>query len=238
MIIESENGMDSRILPDTSLVMAFRVKGRVAYTEAGLEKSIPPSVITGLRKSTRLLNYAKDTATLLVTFNEGGAAPFFKEPLHELFGVSVALDQLLQRRRTSEIEERLAEAQNNLQRIAITERFLLSILKEPRPDPLVLSAIQKIKATNGNLRIKELVTSLAISRDPFEKRFRRVIGASPKQFSTIVRLKYLVDDYQPAQSLTDIALTAGYFDQAHFIKEFKLFTGQTPKAFFQAPPAW
>jgi AraC-like DNA-binding protein len=98
--------------------------------------------------------------------------------------------------------------------------------------------MQKIKDTNGNLRIKELATSLAISQDPFEKRFRRVIGTSPKQFSNIVRLKHVIEGYQPALSLTDTALAAGYFDQAHFIKEFKSFTGQTPKDFFQAPPAW
>jgi AraC-like DNA-binding protein len=237
-IIESENGLENRILPDTSLVMAFRYKGSVAYTEEGLKRDIPASVVTGLRKSTRLMNYSKEAATLLVTFNEGGAAPFFNEPLHELFGMSVSLDQLIHRRHLSEIEERLAEAKNNWQRISIAEGFLLSLLEEPRLDPLILRAIQKIKDTNGNLRIKELATSLSISQDPFEKRFRRVIGTSPKQFSNIVRLRHLIEGYQPAISLTDTALVAGYFDQAHFIKEFKSFTGQTPKDFFQSPPAW
>lgn len=238
LIIESENGMENRILPDTSIVLAFRYRGRIAYREAGIENGLPVAVITGLRKSARLLNYSKQTATLLVIFREGGAAAFFKEPLHELFGISVSLDHLIHRRKINEIEERLAEAKNNRQRISFIERFLVSELKEPRRDLLILSAIQKIKAAHGDVRIKDLLTTLYVSRDAFEKSFRRVIGTSPKQFAAIVRLRNLIDRHSPAESLTDTAQTAGYFDQSHFTKDFKIFTGQTPQVFFKSSAYW
>jgi len=238
MIIESEDRMENRILPDTSIVMAFRFKGRVTYRENNIEKGFPASAITGLRKSARLLNYLKQTANLLVVFNEGGAAAFFKEPIHELFEASLPLESIIHRHKLREIEERLAAAKSNLQRISIVERFLISELKETQSDLLVLNAAQKIKAANGDVKIKDLVKVLYISRDPFEKRFRRLIGTSPKQFAAIVRLRNLIDNRLPAESLTGAALAAGYFDQAHFIKDFKSFTGQTPQVFFKSSAYW
>lgn len=238
MIIESENGMQNRILPDTSIVMAFRYKGSISYTEHSVKNGLPVSVITGLRKSARLVNYSKEAATLLVLFNEGGAAALFNEPLHELFEKTESLDSFIRRRKLSEIEERLAEAKNNLQRISTIEGFLVSELKKNKSDLLILGAMQKIKSAAGDVRIKDLVKTLHISQDPFEKRFRRVIGISPKQFATIVRLRNLINGYSPAANLTDAAQAAGYFDQAHFIKDFKSFTGQTPRVFFKSSAYW
>lgn len=237
-IIESDNGMENRILPDTSLVMAFRFRGNIKVAEQGIESQLPSSVITGIRRSTRLVGYSKEASTLLVIFHEGGAAPFFKQPLHELFGMSVSLDDIIHRSNVSEIEERLAEAKNNEQRIFIVEQFLLRQLKKPQQDLLIQSAVRQIKAVNGDLRIADLLEDLPVSRDPFEKRFRRMIGTSPKQFSVIVRLRNLIDHYSPTTNLTGIAHAAGYFDQAHFIKDFKLFTGQTPQEFFKSPVYW
>jgi AraC-like DNA-binding protein len=53
-----------------------------------------------------------------------------------------------------------------------------------------------------------------------------------------VRLRKVIDTYDPATNLTEAALTAGYFDQAHFIKDFRSFTGQSPQEFFKSPLYW
>jgi methylphosphotriester-DNA--protein-cysteine methyltransferase len=234
MIIESEDGMVNRILPDTSIVVAFRYKG-TTFAGADGKIRLPASAVSGLTKSARFLAYSKETATLLVRFNEGGARAFSDEPLHELSGLHVSLDNLVQRRKLVEIEEQLAAAKNNSQRFSIVERFMLSELKRPRSDQLILDAVQKIKFANGDLRIKDLLTNLSISQDPFEKRFRQAIGTSPKQFAKVVRLRNLIGNYSQTKNLTDAAFTAGYYDQPHFIRDFKSFTGQTPKDFFKSP---
>jgi AraC-like DNA-binding protein len=238
MIIESEHGMRNNILPDTSIVMAFCLKGSVSYAEEGINNELGGSVITGIRKSARIIQYSQRAATLLVIFKEGGAAAFFAAPLHELSGISLSLDYLIQCQKIQDVEERLAEANNNVERIAIVERFLLSELKKTQHDGLVLNTIQKIQTAKGDIRIKDILTDLHISRDPFEKRFRRITGTSPKQFAVIIRLRHLIDHYTDATSLTNAAHTAGYFDQAHFIKDFRSFTGQTPHAFFKSPLYW
>jgi len=238
MLIESEDGTVNHILPDTSLTLAFGTAGTVAYVEEDGHTRLPVSVITGLRKTSRQLEYAKNSATLVVQFNEAGAASFFREPLHELFGVSVSLDTLIPRRKLDEVEDRLAEANRYAQRIAVVERFMLSQLKEPDSDRLIRKTVQAIKFANGDIRIKDLVADLPISQDAFEKRFRRIIGTSPKQFAKIVRFRNVISQVPQRKSLTDAALTAGYFDQAHFIKDFEAFTGKTPKDFFQSPAFW
>jgi methylphosphotriester-DNA--protein-cysteine methyltransferase len=158
--------------------------------------------------------------------------------MHELGSISVSLDHLIQRGKVCAIEEELAAADNNNQRILIVERFLLSELKKTQSDALVSEAIQKIKRSKGDIKVKELLASLPISRDPFEKRFRKITGTSPKHFAAIIRLKNLIENYTDAISFTEAAYSAGYYDQAHFIKDFRAFTGQTPHDFFKAPPLW
>jgi AraC-like DNA-binding protein len=131
------------------------------------------------------------------------------------------------------LEEQLAEASTDPLRIEVVERFLISQLKASDPDPLVMAALALIHKSKGSLRIKDLALQLHTSASPLEKRFRQVVGASPKKFSSIVRLKHSIQQYPAAASLTDLGYEAGFYDQAHFIKEFRAVTGETPERFFK-----
>jgi AraC-like DNA-binding protein len=238
LILESEGGMLNRVLPDTSLVMVFRYKGKVSYQENNISNDLSPSVISGLRKSGRLIRYSKDAGNILVIFKEAGARAFIHEPLHELFDESVSLTQISGYQNVSCIEEQLAEASTNVQRIRVIEQFLVARLQYPKPDLLILSALERIRSAKGILRIKDLAETLCISQDAFEKRFRRIVGVSPKQFSYIIRMRNILSSGLTQQSLTETAFNAGYFDQPHFNKDFKLFTGQTPTDFLKTPLFW
>lgn len=238
MIIRSNHGTKNHILPDTSVVMAFRLSGRISYCEGEEIYDLPRSVVTGLRNSSRRIHYAKQSAALLVVFREGGAGAFLKEPVHKLFGLHIAVDNLVACNKLDEIEEKLAESVHDRQRIAIVEQFLLSRLNESEPDRLICHSIQKIRSVGGMIKIKDLVEDIPISRDPFEKRFRKIAGTSPKQFAGIVRLRFIIENHSQKKTMTETAYSAGYYDQAHFIRDFKSFTGQTPKVFFDSPSFW
>ncbi len=238
LFIESEEGMENRILPSSSLVLSFRIRGLVSYVEGQDENAIPLSGISGLRKSSRLIRYSKGASALLVIFQEAGAAAFFKAPMYEIFGMNLSLDNLINPVKTYRIEEKLFEAKTNRQRILLIENFLISELKESQSNPIIIETIRKIQTAKGNLRIQELLKGMPISRDSYEKKFRSIVGTTPKQFSEIVRIRNVIDRYTPEISLTDTAYQAGYFDQAHFIKEFRTFTGQTPKEFFKSSAYW
>jgi len=233
-IIESEGGMQNRILPDASIIMAFSLQGKISYADDNVHTIIPSSAITGLKRSYRVVTYPEKGAVLLVKFTEAGATAFFDIPLHEFFNETIALDAFLKQPKVSQVNEQLVEAKTDAERVTIVENFLYSLYKERTKDRLVYSAVQQIVNNQGNIRIHDLLSSLDISQDPFEKRFRKAIGASPKQFAEIVRLRALISQHANAESLTDLAFSFGYFDQAHFIKSFKSFTGQPPRQFFQS----
>ncbi|WAC15288.1 helix-turn-helix transcriptional regulator [Dyadobacter pollutisoli] len=238
LIIESGEELVNRVLPETSLVMAFRFRGNVSYLNDNAQNQLPVSVLSGLRKSGQLISYSKNAANVLVIFKETGAAAFFREPLHELHGISVSLDHFTGFRNISELEEQLAEANDHAQRMQLVEHFLQSKIAYSKPDALILAAVDRIRIANGVVRIKELADALFISQDAFEKRFRRIAGVSPKQFSYIVRMQSIVNGGLTKQTLADTAFQAGYFDQPHFNKDFKLFTGQTPSEFLKSPVQW
>lgn len=238
LVIESADELVNRVLPGTAPVMAFRFKGRVNYLTGDKVDRTPAAAISGLRKSFRLINYTPGAGTVLVQFKEVGITAFFTQPLHELFEESISLDHFISRQTLADVEEQLAEATNNQQRIKLIETFLSAQLPGNQPDQLIAAAINKIHMGNGAVKIKELANTLYISHDAFEKRFRRAVGSSPKQFSSIVRMKAFINRSKQGQPLTRMALDAGYFDQAHFNKEFKIFTGQTPSLFFRSDSFW
>lgn len=112
------------------------------------------------------------------------------------------------------------------------KQFLLSKLIHFNTDKLISATINKINAENGNVRIKELAKEFFISLDAFEKRFRKTTGAQPKQFSHIVKMN-TIDQHKLVPSFLDMTFENGYYDQPHFNKDFKIFTGQTPTDFFR-----
>lgn len=239
MVINSgTDELVNRILPGTGVAMAIRLKGQTAYINNAGKTVLPAMALSGLRKSVRLINYAPATVTLVVLFRETGVSAFFKQPLYELFEDSIALNNIFPRADVDALEERLAETDDTTTAVAIVEHFLTSKLISPRPDALVGEAIQRIQLNNGMGKISTLTNSLFISQDAFEKRFRRVTGATPKQFSSIVKMKALIQHTASSPSFLDLALEKGYYDQAHFNKTFKLFTGLTPTSFFASARYW
>lgn len=238
LIIESDTGIDSTVIPDTTLVLSFRYKGHVLRTTGEIKDNLPASVISGLRRSARSFYYTGGTSNLLVVFKEGGITAFSDIPAHEMFDRSISSDNLFLPADIREILERLAAAASDPGRIDIVEAFLQRKLDGDPPDPLIDQAVRLIRQQKGIVRIKDLASSLYISQDPLEKRFRTLVGSTPKQFASIVRLRNLIKKYPSYTSLTQASYDAGYFDQSHFIKDFRQFTGQSPKDFFQSARYW
>ncbi|WP_290795364.1 helix-turn-helix domain-containing protein [Flavihumibacter sp. UBA7668] len=236
-IIESHGEMVNRVLPGTSFALAFRTKGQISFLNGTELNNLPVSTLSGLRKSIRLIHYAPQTSALIVLFKETGVPGFLKQPLQELFEESISMDTFFHVSEIASIGDQLALSGNNQSKISIIEKFLISKLDYNKPDNLVLAAIDKIYQTKGIGKIKKLSDSLFISQDAFEKRFRKITGASPKQFSSIVRMKAIIEAKSPS-SLLDISIENGYYDPAHLIKDFKQFTGITPTVFFNSAAYW
>ncbi|WP_460946201.1 helix-turn-helix domain-containing protein [Spirosoma daeguense] len=111
-----------------------------------------------------------------------------------------------------------------------SRNFLLSQLKSKKNDKLISEAVKIIYQKKGSIQIKELNKILAISQSPFEKRFRALVGTSPKKFASIVRFNAVLNSLGTTKTLTEISYENNFFDQAHFINDFKKYTGDTPES--------
>lgn len=238
ILIETEDVTDSTVIPDTSLVMSLQYRGQVVKKLSDGKDTLPGIVVSGLRKSVRHFVYTKQTANFLVVFREGRISAFSRMPANELFDLSISADNLFPRPDLDQLLELLAEATTDLERVRKVESFLLAHLANAKQDALIIDAVKLIHRYNGIVRIGNLAGALHISQDPFEKRFRTQVGSTPKQYASIVRLKNLINNYPTYSSLTEASYEAGYFDQSHFIKDFRVFAGRSPKEFFQSTRFW
>ena len=231
--VVSENELENeyKVFPSSGLVIGFQYKGQLSTLKDNTENELNSAGITGISDRFKIFRNLGEIGTILVYFTEIGFTHFASPPAHELFNLSLSLEDIFDKIRVSEVEEKLSIATTDKQRIKIVERFLVSQLKDIQTDKLIVEAIQLIYRSNGTIRIKELNEKLHISPSPFEKRFRRIVGTTPKKFASIVRFNTVLCSMDNTKTLTEICYENNFFDQAHFIKDFKQFTGDTPENF-------
>lgn len=231
--VVSENDLEKeyKVFPSSGLVIGFQYKGELTIKKDDKEIKLSPAGITGISDGYKVFKSTPNTGTILVYFTEIGFTHFATHPANELFNKSISLDNVFDKNDVQKVEEKLAIASSDKQRIKIVEKFFLAQLKEIETDKLIVEAIKLIYQSNGTIRINELIEKLFISQSPFEKRFRKVVGTTPKKFATIVRFNSVLDNLPKAKSLTEICYENNFFDQAHFIKDFKQFTGDSPENF-------
>ena len=231
VVSENELKNEYKVFPSSGLVIGFQYKGQLAIIKENTESKLTTAGVTGISDGYKVFKNSADIGTILVFFTEIGFTHFAVHPANELFNLSVSLDNIFDRKNVEEVEEKLAIATTDKHRVKIVDQFLISQLKHIQTDKLIVEAVKLIYQTNGTIRIKELNEKLFISQSPFEKRFRKVVGTTPKKFASIIRFNTVLNNLNNTKSLTEICYENNFFDQAHFIKDFKQFTGDTPENF-------
>lgn len=117
--------------------------------------------------------------------------------------------------------------------IGCAEAFLLRTLEKQEPEADVVSRAAELMRYSGEVNIREISEHVNVSQRHLERKFREVLGLSPKQYLRLTRLNRVMRVLEKNRSLdlTSVAYYCGYFDQAHFIKDFKRITGQNPSVF-------
>ena len=109
---------------------------------------------------------------------------------------------------------------------------------ERSPDPIVLDAVALIAHQSGNLLVRDIYEGLGISKSTLEQRFQREVTISPKEFCKIEKLRGFMANYRqyhPSHNLTQLTFQSGYYDQSHFIKDFRYFMDMSPRTYFRKP---
>lgn len=233
-IFEAESEQTYKVIPSSSIVMGIQYKGTLHKIQHTSSIKLAQCGITGLQDTYQLFSNSENTGTVLIYFTETGASKFFSIPLNVLFSESISLDNFIKASLLTVVQEQLEAAVSDKERIMVVEKFLVSQFNNTNEDTIITEAVRMIKATNGIIRIKELAQQLNTSQSPLEKRFRSIVGASPKKFASVIRLQTALENYGRGNNLTELGYTAGYYDQSHFIKDFKKLTGETPDKYFSA----
>lgn len=145
-------------------------------------------------------------------------------PLEKLFDPSV-----------KGLEQKILEDPTTGEKIDLIETFLSNLLADAVViDRVIKSTVDIILSADGQLSVGDLSEQTNTSRKQLERKFSAAVGLSPKQLSKTIRLqaalrKMLNGEFE---SFTALAYDGAYYDQAHFIKDFKEFTGFSPKEYF------
>lgn len=117
-------------------------------------------------------------------------------------------------------------------RLANAESWLVSLLTNLKPQTKIKHCLKVIFESHGMTDIDELAMSIDLSVRQLERQFKKVIGLTPKFYCRIIRFNYIFEVMKEHKdSWVRTALQSGYFDQSHFIKNFKEFTGEEPSAY-------
>ena len=224
-----------RIVPDGCMEMIFHYGDLYRqYLENETHILQPRCFVFGQLTGPLEIEPTGETGIFSVRFHPEGFSPFATIPLKQMENRAVPLAELFGEA-GSDLEETILKAESTNEKIAQVESFLTTRLESPETtDRIVKSAIETIITGNGQLSVNELSREMKIHRKQLERKFAAGTGLNPKQLSRIIRLqatlKMLAD--RKFSNLTSAAHEGDYYDQAHFIKDFKEFTGLTPKKFY------
>ena len=224
-----------RIIPDGTIEMAFILGDDIKrYTSEEDFIIQPRSMVLGQTIEPFYIEPTGYVNTFAIRFYPFGFANFVSTPIENLVNKETPLEDLFGQQAAKTLEQSIVLAKEVKERIQIIEAFLLEKLKEETIiDKLIHTTIDALLSSNGNAPINSILKKNKSKRRQLERKFKKQIGISPKQLGKLIRLqsalKLLLN--KETEKLTTIAYQCEYYDQAHFIKDFKAFTGVKPKDF-------
>jgi AraC-like DNA-binding protein len=235
LTIESNGSSDRNavtVYPAPQAEMVFNY-GDSSYEQVGLGNKTRSNdlAVSGFFTQTATYTNERNLGVIMVGFKPWGIQPFISFNAGEITNINLSMENLYPGK-MSEVEDKLKGADSMLKRIGVIENFLLSIIRPFRPDDLIIESVKEMNRQNGQISVKQLARNFFLSEKQFKRRFNSAVGINPKLFSRLVRFQYILQCVDNNKvGLLDKAVQTGFYDEAHFIKEFREFTGQTPSAY-------
>jgi AraC-like DNA-binding protein len=215
-----------KIVPDGCIEMTFNFGDKIRRYTSETDFILHPNAM--------VMGPTGNVNTFAICFYPIGFANFVTRPLENLVDKETPISELFGQEVADILEQQMIQAADTKQRIDIIEAFFLKILIDKNTiSNIVKSTVDALLKTNGTTPINDILTDNISKRRQLERHFRKQIGISPKQLSKAIRLQATLNLLlnRKTETLTDIAYENDYFDQNHFIKDFKDLVGVTPKEY-------
>ncbi|SHM81905.1 transcriptional regulator, AraC family [Chitinophaga jiangningensis] len=230
----TESGLSNmyRFVPSYQRYIMFYledpVKVQRVYSNEFVEKSV--SLTVGPLEKTVWLDMGRKHLALGVAFKPGGLFRLLNVHMTELHEQDFDT-QLFLGREIDEINNQLKEHKSNWDRMVfIVETWLLKKVARLKPSIAVDLVMENLIQNAGNISIEKMAYDANISIRQFERKCVERTGMSPKRYARLIRFckAYHLKENFPDATWTTIAHMSGYYDQMHFIRDFKEFAGITP----------
>jgi AraC-like DNA-binding protein len=216
-----------RVLPDTCVELFVNYTSTpIAMIGNELHKR---SIISSRMSRPMDVQMRKGAGCLAICFHPGMAYKFFQVPMHTLTDTTALLSDIWNDL-AEEIEDKLACACNNETRVCIVQKYLLQQLASAKNDYQMSYYLQQAQLSGGLMPVSQLTNDAGISQRHLSRKFQQCIGLSTKEYLSVhrfIRSLHYIKKY-PVLSLTEIAYKSGYYDQAHFNRDYKTYAGCAP----------
>lgn len=221
------------IVPNANLKLTLTYRNGIAArvgAKAFLQRENELS-LTGLIDTPVTLDPYEDaqTGTIIIEFNPLGAYRFFHLKYTHVRNEITDLADLAGSQ-TVTLRSQLAEADDVTLKLQLLQNFLIKQLEKYAADPIYDHCIHRITATNGLTTVAQLEKETGYSTRWLHRKFSEHLGTGPKNLAEIVRFKQFYQAYSagaPSENLKQ-HIYHYYYDQSHFLRAFKRFTGTTP----------
>ena len=201
----------------------------------GCTKELPQSFITGQAVRNYAIRVDENTHQLGIVLKPTGLFHLFGVPLYEFTNERLDL-RSIGPTDFRDIEEKLLTLDDDLTRIKFLESILLKILsnRDYSRDGVDIAADQ-ILSSYGNVRVTNLLQQAFMSRRKFERHFFKKVGLSPKYYARIRRFGFLCSMMAGSRQVqwNQLLHRVGYYDQSHFIRDFREFSGSSPTKYLE-----
>jgi AraC-like DNA-binding protein len=210
---------------DIYLAEPFRLR-----IDDGPLQTSPETVVVGPQGSRRIQLYMPSEIHLFnILFQLAALNRLFGIDMTSLVNQGITARDVLGKHATR-LNDAVRLAPDFSSRVAAAERWLGGMLNgSPRRDSIDVGS-RVLWATRGNARIDALAERSGLSARQFQRRFTTQIGLSPKLYARTIRFDAALSAHrlEPASPWTEIVHKAGYFDQAHFVRECHALVGVAP----------
>lgn len=214
-------------------------------------KDIPPNIIGNVKyypdfrlqidgpklKNDSYIEYNGFLDRIFVEFTASGFYYLFHSSPSEYLDKLTNLNQFSSSKSVVSLEKELLKTDETEARIILIQDFLKELIYKAIPScDYIEKALMIIEKQNGRILVNELVDQIGISKRQLNRQFTKIVGISPKQYSRILQLHYIINimSLKKYGSIQEIAFNSDFYDLSHFSRGFKELTGLSPVEFIQS----
>lgn len=228
--LKAEETVSFKVVPNACLELIIHLDDlRCDFPGPDRWAQTPDYMLIGMITQVQEIRFRKTVPVFTIRFKPEALFTLFRLPGSKVLERYEDINDLLGGR-LRDLCHRIREEKDVGGMIRQTETYLLQRLHERSLDWGYVNEAAEMMRRAKDLTVRDISEQVHVSQRQLERKFREIVGVSPKHYLRLTRINRVMKVLERGRplDLTSVAYYCGYFDQAHFIKDFKRITGQNP----------